>query len=584
MSDSATANATLGNPAPEASAPVISLEDVHVAYPGSVEEALRGVTLDIRAGEHVCVLGGNGSGKSTLLQLVNGLVLPTSGTVRTFGINTAEPGRLLEIRQRAACVFQHPEDQMVTSIVADDVAFGPENLRVPQPEIAQRVDAALAAVNMGTHAQADPTDLSGGQQQRVAVAGVLAMKPEILLLDEPSAMLDTRGHRDVQRTIAQLNAQGITIVHVTHFMEDAQAAHRVIVLKHGLVAFDGTPDELFVNPDHLRDLGLEAPARDIANSTATTTTLPSHSHVIQKQTNVFGTESAEKRLPASGDRSEETQGSAIVFNDVSFSYAVAANPRKRGRGLFGKKHARSLNAPIQVPLAVSHLSFAAASGTLTALIGETGSGKSTTAELACALKLPFSGSVLVGGINTADHARRRELRRQVGYVSQLPERQLFAETVFDDVAFGPRNLGLAPGEVDARVREALASVNLNPADDLLKRSPFALSGGQQRSVALAGVLAMRQPILVLDEPMAGLDPTGRTQVRALLRRLKSQGTTLIMVTHSLEDVEKLADQVILLEAGCMRAAGTPVEVLPALGAESDGIGACGEVEPHGTAR
>ena len=541
--------------------PLISLENVHVAYAESAEEALRGVTLDIRTGEHVCVLGGNGSGKSTLLQLVNALVLPTAGTVRTFGIPTTDAGRVREIRQRAACVFQHPEDQMVTSIVADDVAFGPENLCVPQAEIAQRVDEALATVNMGAHAQADPADLSGGQQQRVAVAGALAMQPEILLLDEPSAMLDERGHRAIQKNVAELNAQGITIVHVTHFMEDALAASRVIVLHQGRIALDGTPQEVFADPVRLRELGLEPP--------------------------VLHARSVEQRPLASGSTAEPQgraqgglQDAAIVFEDVSFSYVAAANPRRRGQGFFGSKHARRLDAAARAPLAVRHLSFTAKAGTCTALIGETGSGKSTTAELACALKLPLSGTVRVGGICTTDQARRRELRRHVGYVSQLPERQLFAETVFDDVAFGPRNLGLAPEEVERRVREALESVNLNPTDELLARSPFARSGGQQRSVALAGVLAMRQPVLVLDEPMAGLDPAGCAHVRKILHRLKRANTALIMVTHSLGDVAELADQVILLGHGTMRAQGTPAEVLPMVKAAFDEapLSACARAE------
>ena len=197
----------------------------------------------------------------------------------------------------------------------------------------------------------------------------------------------------------------------------------------------------------------------------------------------------------------------------------------------------------------SSLSFQARPGTITALIGRTGSGKSTTAELACALKLPTRGTVRIEGIDTADLARRGELRRSVGYVAQLPERQLFAETVFDDVAFGPRNLGVPSDEIDRRVCDSLRSVNLEPTESLLQASPFALSGGQQRSVAIAGVLAMGQPVLVLDEPMAGLDPAGRKHIRRLLKQLKQDGTTLIMVTHSMEDVTELADQVIELDRG-----------------------------------
>ena len=512
--------------------PIISLDHVHLAYPGAGVEALSDLTLQIPAGQNVCILGGNGSGKSTLLQLVNALVLPTSGEVSVCGMSTSDPALSLKIRAQTASVFQHPEDQMVTSIVADDVAFGPENLRVSQPSIARRVESALAAVDMTERAQSDPSDLSGGQTQRVAIAGAIAMEPEILLLDEPCAMLDAEGRESVRAIISQLHEQGITILHVTHFMEDARSAERVIVLDRGAIAFDGPPAELFEQPQLVNELGLEMPRRAVRLNAPASGPQPGASPTAT---------TAPQTSPS------------VVFDRVSFSYAQAANPRKRskGRSLFGRARDGNAAAPSagDAPLAVDSISFEAHPGTLTALIGRTGSGKSTTAELACALKLPSSGSVRIAGIDTSDLERRKELRRLVGYVAQLPERQLFAETVFDDVAFGPRNLGLSPEEVEGRVRAALRSVNIEPADALLRTSPFALSGGQQRSVALAGVLAMQQPILVLDEPMAGLDPRGRARVRELIRALKRAGTTLLMVTHSMEDVAELADQVVALECG-----------------------------------
>ena len=533
--------------------PVISLDHVHLAYPGADVEALSGLTLQIPAGQNVCILGGNGSGKSTLLQLVNALALPTSGEVSVCGMSTSDPALSLQIRARTASVFQHPEDQMVTSIVADDVAFGPENLRAPQPSIARRVESALAAVDMTEHAQSDPSDLSGGQTQRVAIAGAIAMEPEILLLDEPCAMLDAEGRESVRAIISQLHEQGITILHVTHFMEDARSAERVIVLDRGAIAFDGPPAELFEQPQLVNELGLEMPRRAVGLNAPASGPQPGASPTAT---------TAPQTSPS------------VVFDRVSFSYAQAANPRKRskGRSLFGRTRDGNAAAPSagDAPLAVDSISFEAHPGTLTALIGRTGSGKSTTAELACALKLPSSGSVRIAGIDTSDLERRKELRRLVGYVAQLPERQLFAETVFDDVAFGPRNLGLSPEEIEGRVCGALRSVNIEPTDALLRTSPFALSGGQQRSVALAGVLAMQQPILVLDEPMAGLDPRGRARVRALIRDLKRAGTALLMVTHSMEDVAELADQVVALACGR--------RVDPSLALDSREVGS------HGAAR
>lgn len=556
----------------------IVLDHVHVAYPGASSEALDDVSLRIPLGQHVCILGGNGSGKSTLLQLVNALIVPTRGDVRVCGMSTGDPDLTLSIRSRTASVFQQPEDQMVTSVVADDVAFGPENLCVAQPEIARRVDTSLEAVDMAGFSHSDPSDLSGGQTQRVAIAGALAMEPQIMLLDEPCAMLDAESRADVRSIIADQHARGITVLHVTHFMEDALAAERAIVLSGGRVAYDGTPEDLFSQAELVNGLGLEMPRAE-ADRQATR---------------------AEAADAADSPRAVIASEPSIEFDRVSFSYACARNPRKRARktllsrirlpwkrargplsGEFTTRRphetaptggdraengrvggGRAESVPVgastrtsPAPIAVDHLSFRAYPGTLTALIGRTGSGKSTTAELACALKLPTSGTVRVMGIETADLTRRRELRGSVGFVAQLPERQLFAETVFEDVAFGPRNLGLTPAEVDRRVREALFSVNLQPTDSLLQASPFTLSGGQQRSVALAGVLAMDQPILVLDEPMAGLDPAGRARVRDLLRSLRRAGRTLLMVTHSMEDVRELADQVVELDHGRRVSAG-----------------------------
>ena len=207
--------------------PIISLDHVHLAYPGAGVEALSDLTLQIPAGQNVCILGGNGSGKSTLLQLVNALVLPTSGEVSVCGMSTSDPALSLKIRAQTASVFQHPEDQMVTSIVADDVAFGPENLRVSQPSIARRVESALAAVDMTERARSNPGPLRRPdaacrhrRRDRYGAGG-------ILLLDEPCAMLDAEGRESVRAIISQLHEQGITILHVTHFMEDARSAERV---------------------------------------------------------------------------------------------------------------------------------------------------------------------------------------------------------------------------------------------------------------------------------------------------------------------------------------------------------------------
>ena len=236
----------------------IVFDNVRFSYDGATD-VLKGVSLTVEHGEYVAVLGHNGSGKSTLARCVNALLVPDEGSVRIMGMDTADLDAQIEIRRHAGMVFQNPDNQMVTSIVADDVAFGPENLGVPQPEIARRVEDALEAVAMTEFAQADPSELSGGQKQRVSVAGMLAMNPDILVLDEPNAMLDPRGRRGIRRVMRELNDAGITIMHITHFMDDALEADRILVMDDGRLVLDGTPDEVFEHGEELRAMGLEQP-------------------------------------------------------------------------------------------------------------------------------------------------------------------------------------------------------------------------------------------------------------------------------------------------------------------------------------
>ena len=236
----------------------IEFKDVSFSYDGETN-VLKHVNLSIDKGSYVVILGHNGSGKSTLARCINALLIPDEGTVTVMGMDTADIDDQLEIRRHAGMVFQNPDNQMVASIVADDVAFGPENLGIPQPQIVERVNEALTAVAMTEFAQADPTELSGGQKQRVSIAGMLAMHPDILVFDEPGAMLDPRGRRAVRRVMRQLNDEGMTVIHITHFMDDALEAGVIYVMDDGEIVLSGTPDEVFSHGERLRELGLEQP-------------------------------------------------------------------------------------------------------------------------------------------------------------------------------------------------------------------------------------------------------------------------------------------------------------------------------------
>ena len=504
----------------------VRLDHVTLRYGDSL--ALDDVTLEVCRGERVCVLGANGSGKSTLASVICGLLAPDEGDVELAGHAVCTGGvpdlaAYRDARRQLGLVFQNPDDQIVTSVVADDVAFGPENLGVPRAQIAARVARELRRVAMERYAHADPSRLSGGQRQRVCIAGALAMEPAVLVLDEPSSLLDVRGRAAIMRVMGRLAAAGATLVHVTHFMDEALAADRVVVMQRGHVALEGTPDEVFAtkNAQVIEALGLEMPFE--ARLAAALRADAADGGAIAAP----GAPSDEKPAACA----PAAKPLAILARDLGFSYGPGA------QALDGV----SLEVPVRAT---------------TAIVGQTGSGKSTLLRLLCGLEAADAGSLTVCGINAATKRGRYQVRRAVGYVMQHPERQLFAQTVAEDVAFGPRNQGLSAAEVERRVAHALNLVGLADRRDA---SPFELSGGQQRLAAIAGVLAMEPELLVLDEPTAGLDPRGRARLRALMADLAAHGVTLLQITHSMEDAAR-ADHVVVLDQSHVLAAGTPAEV------------------------
>lgn len=543
--------------------PALSLSHVSLHFDGGVQ-ALSDVSLTVAPGERVCVLGPNGSGKSTLASVLCGLLAPDEGTVDLVGERVMTDGQpdfaaYRRARRSLGLVFQNPDDQIVTTVVEEDVAFGPENLGVPAEQIGERVRRELARVAMQDYAKADPTRLSGGQKQRVALAGALAMEPAVLVLDEPGALLDVRGRRGVMHVMARLQKAGCTQVHVTHFMEEALAADRVIVMLKGKVALSGTPEEVFSHAEELRRMGLEAPfpARLAERLRARGVDVPWTCDASVLRSSILracapvatatpstpavpGTPSAagKKSTAPAPARPTAAPDAAVAVADVSYSYAgdVTAQGVRRQ--------------------ALDGVSLSIPRGLRTAIVGQTGSGKSTLVRLMCALEVPDAGHVVVDGVDTARKRDRRLVHQKIGYVMQHPERQLFAQTVAQDVAYGPRNMGLPAPEVDRRVARALELVGLS---DLREASPFDLSGGQQRLCAIAGILAMHPQTLVLDEPTAGLDPHGREELRAILDALSARGVTIVQVTHSMDDAAH-CDHVIVLDNAHVLAQGAPQDV------------------------
>lgn len=559
---------------------MIECRGVSFSYDGAVS-ALDGVDLSIEDGEFFCILGGNGSGKSTFAKHLNALLQPDAGTVYVNGMDASDPELVYDIRSTAGMVFQNPDDQLVATLVEDDVAFGPENLGVESAQIAQRVREALKGVGLVGFERHETHALSGGQKQRVALAGVLAMEPRVLILDEASSMLDPRGRKGLMKACHALHERGMTIVMITHFMEEAAEADRVAVFQTGRVAMLGTPEEILTRADELARLNLDMPESCCLGRALRAKGVPICARVreadmvadiAQAYTKRSGTGIAgrpfasDSRIPdnvSSGIDGTDALEPVIEISHLSYSYSLSARERRRWHkrsAAAGKSNKQALwgNDPSS-PWALRDVSLTVRRGEFLGLAGHTGSGKSTLVQHLNGLIRPQEGSVYALGLDLSNKKDAAAVKAKVGVVFQYPERQLFAETVAQDVAFGPHNLGLPQDEVDRRVESSLSRVGLD-LSTVGDKSPFELSGGQQRRVAFAGVLAMEPEVLVLDEPMAGLDPAARRDFLGLIDRLHREGLTVVMVSHSMDDLANCCDRIVVMNEGAVFAEGTPAQV------------------------
>lgn len=559
---------------------MIECRGVSFSYDGAAL-ALDGIDLSIKDGEFFCILGGNGSGKSTFAKHLNALLQPDAGTVCVNGMDASDPELVYDIRSTAGMVFQNPDDQLVATLVEDDVAFGPENLGMESAQIAQRVREALKAVGLVGFERHETHALSGGQKQRVALAGVLAMEPRVLILDEASSMLDPRGHKGLMKACHALHDRGMTIMMITHFMEEASEADRVAVFRAGRVAMLGTPEEILTRADELAQLSLDMPASCCLGMELRAKGVPVHAQVREVDMVAEIVQTYAERSGAgtvgqsSAPQSEIVGGTVSASNEddvpepvielshVSYSYSLSARERRRWHkrsAVADKSNKQALwgNDPSS-PWALRDVSLTVRRGEFLGLAGHTGSGKSTLIQHLNGLIRPQEGSVRALGLDLSNKKDAAAVKAKVGVVFQYPERQLFAETVAQDVAFGPHNLGLPQDEVDRRVESSLSRVGLD-LSTVGDKSPFELSGGQQRRVAFAGVLAMKPEVLVLDEPMAGLDPAARRDFLELIDRLHRNGLTVVMVSHSMDDLANCCDRIVVMNEGAVFAEGTPEQV------------------------
>jgi energy-coupling factor transport system ATP-binding protein len=529
---------------------IVIVENLHYAYPpfrpgGEPLPVLKGVNLSIGRGEFVAIMGPTGAGKSTLCLALNGIV-PHSmggvirGNVFIAGLNTKQH-RVANLAQRVGLVFQDAESQLFNMNVEDEVAFGPESLGLDRREIGERVEWALRVVRMEGFRHRSPLQLSGGQKQRVAIAAILAMQPQVLVLDEPTSGLDPIGKHEVFAVVRELKENlGMTIVLVEQDSERiAEFAERVVVLNEGRVVLDDEPRRVFAQVERMHGIGLAVPqVSELAHSlnaqlgtrytfitlddafAALSGRSPSS---LEKRRN--GRANSSPPLKEGSGEKKETEYSSsvqpcIVVEDVWCRYENEV-------------------------LALAGIDLDIANGDYVAVIGQNGSGKTTLAKHFNGLLKPRQGRVLVEGRDTR-RITVGKLSQRVGYVFQNPDHQIFAPTTREEIAFGPRNLGLNAGEVEARVEEALGFFGL---EAYAEAPPAILGYGLRRKIAVASVYAMRPRILVLDEPTNGLDWRSAKELMEQLAQLYTAGHTIILVTHDMRLVARYAARSLVLHDG-----------------------------------
>lgn len=536
----------------------------------ATEEILKGVDLTIKKGEFIALLGRNGSGKTTFSKQLNAILRPSEGTVTVDEMGTRDAEKLYEIRQHVGMVFQNPDNQMVAASVEEEVAFGPENLGMESDTIVARVKQALEQVRMWKRRKTAPNHLSGGQKQRIAIAGILAMHPDYIVLDEPTAMLDPKGRKEVMEALQRLNQeQEMTVILITHDMEEAALASRVILLADGQMRFDGRPEKFFGADALLAEMGMEAPlsyrVRKLIDS-----------DVFEKKIGDARVEEAtidKREKVAEYDKTGREWEASSELVDKKKNKKAEAETDEKNQDLLSLQHVSYIYSPgtAYEKVALDDVNLSLGKGEIVGLAGHTGSGKSTMIQLLNGLLKPTSGTVTFEGKDI--HAKGYSgnyLRSKVGMVFQYPEHQMICDTVWEDVAFGPGKQSLTGEACNARVEEALRFVDL--PEKYYQASPLQLSGGQKRRVAIAGVLAMHPEYIILDEPAAGLDAAGKREIFDRIRRMsREQGIGVLLVSHSMEDLAEYADRIIVLDDGKKILDDRPAEVF----AERETLETCG---------
>ncbi|RMH37308.1 MAG: ATP-binding cassette domain-containing protein [Nitrospirae bacterium] len=525
--------------------PMVVVDRVTFSYRGARTAALHQVSLTLARGEHVVVMGRAGSGKSTLCLTLNGLIpqfVPgtMSGRVRVGNVAIHEHPVSMNA-DIVGLMFQDFDTQLVSTNVEMELLHTLEHARPPLPleDVQHRIREALDLVGLTAFARRDPQSLSGGQRQRLVLASLLVRKPALLVLDQPMTDLDPVTRRQFSTVLADLKKDGVTMLIAEHESEEILHMDRVCVLQDGEVRWDGSPSVLFRRPALVERLGLHPLSitecfRDVDVPELPITVeeaweLAEAYDLVLEPPDAETMSDQARSTPSPESYSGLREATPILqFESVSFAYE-------------------------QGPPVIQDLSLAIPEGEFIALLGQNGSGKSTLAKLMNGLHRPTRGRVVVEGVETRT-ATLSELASRIGYVFQNPDHQIFAETVWEEVAFGATNLGLGSAETEHRVREALQAVGLDPKASRTL-DPFSLTKGERQRVAVASVLAAKPRILIVDEPTTGLDAEETQRMMAMMHRLHRQGHTIIMITHAMRLVTRYATRCLIMHDGHILADG-----------------------------
>ncbi len=530
---------------------VLKIENLWFKFQGSKEYVLKNINLTFRRGEFVLLIGPSGCGKTTLINTINGIIPHVIQGIKKGKVyiphkqneeaNLAEVSelKLPEISKHVATVFQDPETQFFTLSVIDEIVFGPENLKLPPEEIERRLKFAIKATGIEDLLEKDLMSLSGGQKQRVAIASAMAMMPDILILDEPTTNLDPRGAAEVLKTIAELRKKtNALIILIEHRLEEvSKYADRVLVMNNGEIIADGPPREVYNNPDLLYEIGIRPPW-----AAETIVRLKRLGLIDESIPTPLSPDEAADIL----FRELETKANAKVLHEAEQIYS-------REEEEYANTHTREPVIEIkdlwhQYPdgtIALKGISLKIHKGEFVGIIGQNGAGKTTLLLHILGLLRPSHGVVKVFGRNVLEMSVG-ELSQKIGLIFQNPDLMLFQNTVWDEIAFGPRNIGLPRDEIVQRVKESLEMMRLVGFE---KRHPRALSRGQRHRVAVASILSMRPQIIIADEPTTGQDFGASKKYLELLRKLNEAGTTIIVVSHDMDLIARFTKRVIVLKEG-----------------------------------